>query len=373
MLIRMGKSFGPKNIEDLSDVLVNKARFIIISDIKSNSIPDLYNLIFNIMSGNGFGNDGYEKSKISVINVSESRGSIHNKRDRLRSVIVHTGTCDCSPEEINLDSVISFEQVDYNAFSTGIGNGGRSDLIDGVLVSYDKRQPLIRASSSNADIIIPTPNYYEEYDQIKLSGDETNHVEVCDGLSYYSSIRNAEMWDNNIFRIKIRDLIDNYTKIRKIIFNIEKIGFGINGGEPIVTNAVNTGESDLIHNYACELKYILETSCFSSATIFLSIRGFKIMNIKSYMSLSTEEASLNFTNLNFQVDMLNSRFKEEFFGIEMITNIRHDKVSVKIYPVVNNSYLISDEGDGRTDYLTDEMSTTITSSLDQDKILDWIK
>ena len=173
MKLSFGSSTFGKTLKDVPG-FTKAQRFIILSEISSNTIPNILDMFFGLFpGGTDYLLDNSQRTRVMVINTSEVYGSYQGISDtRTRNVFIHHGMAQCKLNEIQGDTPIIFTDVDWNVISDcpdeimlGKKNGRRYSEIGEVNVSYDNTisgDTIFRQGNRSTEILIPSPEFYEE-------------------------------------------------------------------------------------------------------------------------------------------------------------------------------------------------------------------
>lgn len=306
-------------------------RFIIFSEVTSNTIPDIIDAVFNLMpGGTSFLSNDNKKTKVVVINQSEVYGDAHGHRDtRTRNCYMHYGFADCSLNQISGDTMITFTDMDWNVIADKPWNadGGRFNLGADINLSYDvgaTGASIFRDTNNYKEILIPSPEFYDEKDMLLLGDKEENYNEDLVENKSFNLYNSFDTYYNNLYRLKLNDLVDDHTRIFKLTITIENL-----------TNSVHNYTSDenindLITEIASEIKYAMESCGFSSGEVDLggSTDGFNFTNMKSYLRMEKEERYFHSRMFVSKLDELS----ETYYDIPFVLmfNIRYDRVNVRV-------------------------------------------
>lgn len=339
-------------------------RFIILSEVESNTIPDIIDLIFNLApGGTSFLDSSTKKTKVLVINQSEVYGDVHGRCDtRTRNCYMHYGFADCSADQITGDTIITFTDMDWNVIadkpydSTAGRNRFDSLIGSDINVSYDQRTTggsIFRDTNTYNEILIPSPEFYDEKDMLLIGDKEENYNETLNENKSFNFYNSFDSYYDNLYRLTLNDLIDDHTKIFKLkitIENLSSLGIGSYSDDKI---------DEIVSEIASELKYAMETSGFSSGEIDIggSNDGFNFHNLKSYLRMEKDERY--FHSMMF-VNRL-SEISNVYYDLPFVLmfNMRADKVNVKI--IDKRSIINPNIG-------TDEDSEDLSKRLKQDNI-----
>lgn len=316
----------------------SRNRFIIFSEVKSNTIPDIIDLIFNLEpGGTTFLDSNTKKTKVMVINQSEVYGDAHGRKDtRTRNCYIHYGFTDCTVEQITGDTMITFTDMDWNVIADKPwGTNGRgpsiSDMIGSdVNVSYDIESTgggaIYRDTDTYNEILIPSPEFYDEKDMLLVGDRESNYNDDLNENKSFNYYNSFESYYKNLYRIPLNDLIDEgHTKIFKLAVTIDKISAMGNFGDKY-----NEEIDQLILELASELKYSMEICGFSGGEIDLGGEkdGFNFHNLKSYIRMEKDE---RFFHFNMFINRLDEIARANYdLPFVLMFNMRTDNVNVKV-------------------------------------------
>lgn len=337
-------------------------RFIILSEIKSNTIPDIIDLIFNLAPGGvSFLDSKTQKTKVMVINQSEVYGDAHGHQDtRTRNCYIHYGFADCNVDYVNSDTLITFTDMDWNVIADKPwGTNGHSfDIGSDINVSYDQEMAgggaIYRDTSSYNEVLIPSPEFYDEKDMLLIGDKEENYHESLLENKTYNYYSSYDSYYNNLYKLKLGELIDDHTKIFKLRITIDNLS-------SLGVQSVNPDETidDLVSEIASELKYAMEISGFSGGEIDMggSQDGFNFTNMKSYLRMEKEERYFHFRMFVDRLDELADRYYDLPFVL--MFNMRSDNVNVR---VIDKRNIIS------TKIGSDEDTLNLSQRLKQDAV-----
>ena len=308
--------FG-RSVKDLEG-FANYGRTIILSEVKSNTIPNILDQIFNFgVNGSDFISSNAKKTKVMVINHSQVYGSYHGLKDtRARNVHMHHGYMDCLLDEVNGSTPIRFVDMDFNVIidrPSDLGSARTIHEIGDVKVSYDVAltggSEIVRNTHNyTKNVLLPTPEYYDEKDMVLLGGQEENYGAHIDSLKENKYFTTNDEYNNEFYCLTLNELMDSKTRVFKLNITIDIL----TGGSIVYPNDFDNDEC--IQEIASELKYNLEKSGFSAAEIILSGRhGYNITNMRSYLELSPIERRFNFNMLCGAIDNLNDTIFEDLF------------------------------------------------------------
>lgn len=321
-----------KSVNDLEGFRSHN-RFIIFSEVESNTIPDIIDLIFNLApGGTTFLDSSTKKTKVMVINQSEVYGDVHGRCDtRTRNCYMHYGFTDCTADQITGDTVITFTDMDWNVIADKPYNGSGKNKFDlmgsDINVSYDKDATggaIFRDTSTYNEILIPSPEYYDEKDMLLIGDKEENYNDVLTENKSFNFYNSFNDYYDNLYRLKLNDLIDDHTKIFKLkitIENLSSLGANFVGDDSL---------DEVISEIASELKYSMEISGFSSGEIDLggTSDGFNFHNMKSYLRMEKDERYFHFMMFVNRLSELSDNYYDLPFVL--MFNMRADKVNVKV-------------------------------------------
>lgn len=306
-------------------------RFIILSEVRSNSIPDIIDLIFNLEPGTSFLDSDTKKTKVMVINTSEVYGDAHGRCDtRTRNVYMHYGYADCSVEAVTGDTILTFTDMDWNVIADKPYCTSHQYAMDAigsdVNVSYDQNSTgggIYRDTNTYNEILKPSPEFYDEKDMLLLGDKEEDYNEtLVENKSNYF-YESFDSYYNNLYRLKLNDLIDDHTKIFKMVISIENLS-------SLSNNYINDDLNEMVTEIACELKYSMEISGFSGGEIDIGGNnvGFNFHNLKSYIRMEKEERYFHTTLFVQRLSEIASSYED--LPIILMFNMRTDNVNVRI-------------------------------------------
>lgn len=326
-------TFG-KTVRDIPG-FTKAQRFIILSEVTSNTIPNILDLVFGLFpGGTDYVLDNSKRTRVMVINTSEVYGSYHGISDtRTRNVYIHHGMAQCSLNEVNGETPILFTDVDWNVISDnpdsimcGKRNGKKYNEVGEVNVSYDNNisgGTIYRTGvSKSSEILVPSPEFYDEKDMVLISDREENYyTKVLDNKEnmYFMP---EDKYIDTLYTLRLNDLIDSNTKICKLNIKIENLS-------TIKTNR------DVLENYLSEVcsnvKYALEKYGFSSGEIiFDGKNGYNISRIKSYLDLSKIEQYTDYMCLCGEIDNINEILVDDLNDYSIIMTLNHANVNIRI-------------------------------------------
>ena len=306
-------------------------RFIILSEVRSNSIPDIIDLIFNLEPGTSFLDSNTKKTKVMVINTSEVYGDAHGRCDtRTRNVYMHYGYADCSVEAVTGDTILTFTDMDWNVIADKPYRTSYQYALDAigsdVNVSYDQNSTgggIYRDTNTYNEILIPSPEFYDEKDMVLLGDKEEDYNQtLVENKSNYF-YESFDSYYNNLYRLKLNDLIDDHTKIFKMVISIENLS-------SLSNNYINDDLNEMVTEIACELKYSMEICGFSGGEIDIGGNnvGFNFHNLKSYIRMEKEERYFHTTLFVQRLSEIASCYED--FPVILMFNMRTDNVNVRI-------------------------------------------
>ena len=354
-------------------------RFIVLSEVTSDTIPNILDIIFEATSGGAIDSIfGSQKTKVTVINNSEVYGSyIHGIKDtRTRSVYIHHGIADCNVNEVRGDTIIKFTDVDYNVIADKPSIAEQNDInsLGEVQLSYDTAYTsgeIVRDVKHYDTIMVPSPEFYDETDMVLLAGREEDYNDTLLSNRERIYIDDQLTFGDKLYRLTLNDLIDEHTKVMKLNIKIDNLSTR-KGFVPLeFTSCAGAFEptcnlsdfNNLIHDMVCNCKYAMEKNGFSNAEIiFNGSNGYNITNLKSYLNLNKVERRLNFEMLCGEIDRIN----EVIFGEEdpdlsnqLSILVRVDYSNVKViivdfYPQFSNPGMVN-----KTDSDVKELGNTL--------------
>lgn len=322
-------------------------RYIILSEIHSNTIPDIMDMVFNILPGCSFINNETEKTKVMVINVSNVTGDVHgNKLNRTRNVYMHHGFINEKISKIDRDSVVYFTDLDWNIISdkdTGV-NKSVNDLTK-IMTSYDytfTNSILVRDTQTYVDILTPPPIYYEEKDMILLShGNEMNYIDEISNNK--ESVYYGEQTPN-YYECTMYDLIDQNTSVLKLNVDIEYTNVKIK----------DYSLDELIGDIVTELKYLAESNGYSRMNVIMAgENGFNIDELRTYLFLDELEQKISYHIILEELSNLNTVISNDIYGISLFISIDYCNIKVRVIK-------------------TDEILNTINNDLKTDKCVNLV-
>lgn len=329
-------------------------RFIVLSEVTSDTIPNILDIIFEVSSGGAIdsilGNN--QKTKVTVINNSEVYGSyIYGISDtRTRSVYIHHGIADCNINCVRGDTLIKFTDVDYNVIADkpSVVSKGGVDALGEVQLSYDSAYTggvITRDVKRYDTIMVPSPEFYDETDMVLLSGREEDYSNTLESNRERIYVDDSWVLSDRLYKLTLNDLIDEHTKVMKLNIKIDNLssrkGFSpyhnSSGTNPFVETSEFTELTEfnnLIHDTVCNCKYAMEKNGFSNAEIiFNGMNGYNITNLKSYLNLNKIERHLNFEMLCGEIDKLNEFLFDDYnkdLSNQLSIMVRVDYSNVKV-------------------------------------------
>lgn len=331
--------FG-SSVKDL-DGFTSYNRFIVLSSVSSNTIPNILDLLFNLSPfGTNHFDASVKKTRVLVINTSEVYGSIHGINDtRNRSVYIHHGIADCDIDQIDGDTPITFTDIDWNVIvdkPDEIISGPSYKGLTDVQLSYDmtsRGYEITRETSRNSNILIPSPEYYDEKDMVLLGGIDESYGEHLFDMMESQYDMNTNDYINALHKSTLNQLMDDHTKVYKLNIQIENLSSKISSGNE------NDNLNEMITEICSELKYGLERSGYSNAEIILNGKqGYNITfeKLRSYLKLSPIEIRTNFMLLCGEVDRINEQYMCDQNYYSLLIHIDHTNVKVCIVDLVPN-------------------------------------
>lgn len=355
---------GPKFGSSVKDVdgFTSYNRFIVLSSVTSNTIPNILDLLFNLSPfGTNHFDPSVKKTRVLVINTSEVYGSIHGISDtRNRNVFVHHGIADCDIDQIDGDTPITFTDIDWNVIvdkPDEIMSGPSYKGLTQVQLSYDvtsRGYEINRESTKNRNILIPSPEYYDEKDMIMLGGIDESYGEHLFNMMENQYDMNTNDYIKALHKSTLNQLMDDHTKVYKLNIQIENLSSKI-------TNSTRETEhlNEVIAEICSQLKYGLEHSGYSNAEIILNGKnGYNVTfeKLRSYLKLSPIEIRTNFMLLCGEVDRVNEQYMCDQNYYSLLINIDHTNVKVCIVDLVPNMNLFAvDKTDSDVKNLSDRL------------------
>lgn len=339
-----------KSVDQL-DGFRSHNRFIVFSEVKSDTIPDIIDAVFNLMpGGTSFISNDNKKTKVVVINQSEVYGDAHGHRDtRTRNCYMHYGFADCGLNQITGDTLITFTDLDWNVIADKPWNtDGRLNIGSDINLSYDigtTGASIFRDTNNYSEILIPSPEFYDEKDMLLLGDKEENYNEELTENKSFNLYNSFDTYYNNLYKLKLNDLMDDHTRVYKLSISIENLSSSIENYYS------DDSIDDLIMEIASEIKYAMESSGFSSGEVDLggSTDGFNFDNMKSYIRMDNDERYFHFRMFISKLDELSDRYYDLPFVL--MFNMRSDRVNVRI---IDKKYMINNQAS--TDENTQDLS-----------------
>jgi hypothetical protein len=310
-------------------------RFIILSEITSSTIPNILDMFFGLFpGGTDYLLDNTKKTRVMVINNSEVYGTYYGLSDtRTRNVFIHHGFANCKLNEIQGDTPILFTDVDWNVISDipdaimcGKKNGRKYDEVGEVNVSYDINMfgnTLFRQGKESKEIMIPSPEYYDEKDMVLIGDKEENYLNFITDNKENMYYMPEDKYINTLYSLKLNDLIDPNTRVCKLNINVENLSKHVERDSQFLDNFI----SELCAN----AKYALEKYGFSSGEIIYDGRnGYNVSRLKTYMNLSKIEQHINYMCVCGEIDRLNEALMDDLNAISIIMTISYANVNVRI-------------------------------------------
>lgn len=354
------------NVKDLQG-FAKFNRYIVLSEISSDSIPDIIDMIFNILPC-GLGsvlNNTTKKTSVTVINTSEVYGDIHGTLNtRTRNAMIHYGFADTSMDHINGETVITFTDMDWNIIVDKPHDNVPKEamgLLNEVRVSYDIGSSggiVQRDNMLSNRIILPDPLHYDEKDQVLLSGSDENYFDSLSENSEDYKFVNPDNYVKNLFRCQMEDLVDSKTVIAKLNIKIENLTTTVKSFEEV------DEFNQMITEIVAEGKYNLEICGFSGCELILGgDRGFTLSKMSTHLSLSKEELNVIKHLLLGRMEDLNELLINEPF--EMIATYSYSNVNVKLFDKVK----IIGENSSDTSNNTRQLGEVLGQSLKRENSL----
>lgn len=329
------KNMIGKTVSDIPG-FANAHRFIILSEIRSNNIPNILDMFFGLFpGGSDFIPYGSKYTRVMVINQSEVYGTYYGLKDtRTRNVFIHYGMAKCSLNEIQGETPLIFTDVDWgimedcpDAIMCGKKNGRIYDEITEVNVSYETRNDgEVFRKESGKQILIPTPQYYEEKDMVLIGNIEDSYYDsVMRSKESLYTITESKFYER-LYKTTLNELMDSHTVVYKLNITVDNLSGRI--------ALDDTSFNDLISDIAANVKYYIEKYGFSSCeVIFAGSKGFNISNIKSYMNMSNMEKRMNFIFLVGDLKSINDdQLTEDLDAYDCTISLifNYSNVSVRI-------------------------------------------
>lgn len=337
--------FGEKNynfgtsVKDI-DGFKSYNRFIILSSVTSNTIPNILDIVFSLSPiGTASYDINTKKTRVLVINTSEVYGCIHGLRDtRNRNVFIHHGIADCDIDSIDGDTPITFTDIDWNVIvdkPTEVISAPTYKGLSEVQLSYDmtsRGYEITRESTKNRDILIPLPEYYDEKDMIMLGGIDESYGKQLFDMQEERYDMDTNQYVNALHKSTLNQLMDDHTKVYKLNIQIDNLS-----SKMIADPNYNKDLNNSITELCSELKYSLEHSGYSRAEIILNGKqGYNVTfeKLRSYLDLSPIEVKTNFLLLCGEVDRLNEAYMCDQNDYSLLITIDHANVRVCIVDLV---------------------------------------
>lgn len=314
-------------------------RFIVLSEISSNSVPNILDIFFGLFPGGiDCVDESSKKTRVMVINNSEVHGTYYGLRDsRTRNVFIHHGMADCAASEIQGDTPIFFKDVDWNVIvdkpdemEMAVSQNKCLSAMGEVNLSYDSEvsgDNIFRPNGGSKKILIPTPEFYDEKDMVLVGNREENYMDMI-----YDA--KEKIWESpddsnilsNMYTLTLNDLIDENTKIFRLNIKIENLSSFKDFDETSETF------DSFVEELCANTKFALEKSGFSSAEIIYDGKnGYNVSNLKTYMNLTDIEKRINYMGLCYELDSLN---EAGMYGsrddISIIMTLNYSNIHVKI-------------------------------------------
>ncbi len=318
-----------KSVNDLKGFRSHN-RFIVLSEVKSDTIPDIIDMIFNLEpGGSSFLGSNTKRTKVTVINQSEVYGDVHGRADtRTRNVYIHYGFAECGIDNVNFDTVITFTDMDWNVIADKPFDSGKSidSICTDVNVSYDQGTTggeIYRDTKNYNRILIPSPEYYDEKDMLLIGDQEMDYNDMLidnKSSNYFDCFDN---YYNNLYRLTLRDLYDEgHTKIIKMNLDIENFSNRIDFSDNDIDN--------LVQEIAAQIKYSMEICGISGGEVDLggSNDGFMYRNLRQYIRMEKDELYFHLRMFVNRLDELCDTYQDLPFVI--MFNMRSDNVKVTI-------------------------------------------
>ena len=307
-------NYSNRSIKDIPG-FCKANRFIVLTSVTSNTIPNILDMVFNLLpGGSSFIEGTAKKTKVLVINRSEVYGTYKNPNadTRTRSVYIHHGIADCDVDNIQGDTPITFHDVDYNilcdapdAKMIGKRNGMTYKPINETAVSYDTvTEGVYRDTNTYEKILIPSPEFYDERDMVLIGDKEINYMDTILDQKENKYLMSNDNYLKSLYTLTLNDLMECNPKpaIYKLNIHIENL---------MNTISNYTTDEDInehVTEVAAEVKFQLEKCGFCGAEIiFDGKNGFNVTNLKSYMDMDNFEKRINWLMLNNGLNDINER------------------------------------------------------------------
>lgn len=366
-------SFG-KSVKDVPG-FYSANRFIILSSITSDTIPNILDLIFDLLpGGTNFIESSAKKTRVIVINRSEVYGTYKNVNSdsRTRSVFIHHGIADCDINSIQGDTPITFHDVDYNIISDqpdarmrGRRNGSAYSGLKETEVSYDTMDTgVYRDGTDYQQILIPSPIYYDEKDMVLIGNQEENYAENVLMSKENKYTMPTDKYLSSLFHSTLNELMDANTKVYKLNIKIDNLSSAFrNSGSQESFN-------EMISEIVAQAKWSLEKAGFCGAEIILDgDRGFNINKLRTYMNMENNEKAFNYYMLCNNLDEMNNVTYEEVLrnnDISIIMTLSYSNVNVSIIDknmLINRDNIIT-KTDSDVHGLSETLKLSYTSPND---------
>lgn len=338
--MRFGFGTGRYNENSIKNIpgFYKANRFIVLTSVTSNTIPNILDIVFNLLPGGStFINGTAKKTKVLVINRSEVYGTYRNpnKDTRTRSVYIHHGIADCDVDNIQGDTPIRFHNVDYNVLCDspdakiiGKRNGMPYMGLPDTMVSYDTVVDGIYRDTSNYEqILIPSPEFYDERDMVLIGDKEENYMDSIMNNKDSKYFMPGDKYLESLYTLTLNDLCNTNPKpeIYKLNIHIENLMNSIND----LWSEENI--NDVVTELAAEVKYSLEKSGFSSAEIiFDGINGYNMTKLKTYMDMDNVEKRTNWLMLNNSLQQINDRYSKFCDEMSLILTLSYTNVKATL-------------------------------------------
>ena len=325
-------------------------------------------MIFDLLpGGTNFIENTAKKTRVIVINRSEVYGSYKGLRDsRTRSVFIHHGIADCDINSIQGDTPIIFKDVDYNILSDqpecrqrGRRDGCRYSGLNEVNLSYDTMNTgVFRDGPGYQQILIPSPEFYDEKDMVLLGNREENYMDKIIESTENRFTMSSDKYIDSLYQLTLNDLLDQFTRVYRLNIKIDNLSSQLYSSR-------NTDEfNEIVTETVAQLKWALEKSGFCGAEIILDgDNGFNVTKLKSYMDMDFFEKKFNWMQLCNNLSELNYTALDGFLSdkFSLITTISYENVNVKIIDKVHN-YDIPD-AINKTDKEVGELGSALKLNL----------
>lgn len=360
-------SFG-KSVKDVPG-FYSANRFIILSSVTSDTIPNILDLIFDLLpGGTNFIEASSKKTRVIVINRSEVYGTYKNPNSdsRTRSVFIHHGIADCDIDSIQGDTPITFHDVDYNIISDQPDarmRGRRNGLVYSGLketdVSYDTVQTGVYRDGTNyQQILIPSPNFYDEKDMVLLGDKEENYADEIAISKENKYTLPADKYIDSLFHSTLNELMDGNTKVYKLNIKIDNLSSAFRN------SGTQESFNELISEIVAQTKWSLEKAGFCGAEIILDgENGFNINNLKTYMNMEKNEKAFNYYMLCNNLDEMNNVTYEDVLrnnDVSIIMTLSYSNVNVSV--IDKNMLIGRNVGINKTDTDVHGLSDTLKMS-----------